>query len=610
MKKKILISLLFLTCFSSIIWAVWEGNGGIGSASEFPGKGLFVRSDMFPKHTLLEITNLEKNKTSRAIVLGPSGIPGLLISISPDLGTKLKIPYGKVVRVRILTPSPVQEIGDDGLGIFTSNLESEDSDDNPAMIIANNTETEAVVMEPTSPPPTPVPSQPIEEKDDEEYVFYDDIETEPVNEIPVKQEPEIEKAVEVEPVKEPIVEPKPEPVEVEPVKEPIVEPKPEPVEVEPVKEPIVEPKPEPVEVEPIVEEEPETTVVVETETYMEPTTMRPPKPVADADTNIEVKEVNSPKKPKTENKTNEQNYVAVVSSPKTKQKDANDGIEENAEVLSVDSINEKENAKKHAEDSPTPQTVDSIKTQEKHEEIKNEIPVTEAPPLGEEPKIEKEANIKPEIVTETLPQKEETIIEPEPVEETPSQEEEPIAKPEIVEEDSIVVEETTIEEIPIEKGDDYYTKSPLIDEINIVEEKKEVEEVEKPVKEEEPVVEPEPEIVEEPIAEPVEEETEEPEEVYIAEAPIVKDKDPIRPKSKLQKGKLYVQIVVYNKKEQAEAVIRKYGDLYPMILQEKQGKKRMQYIVIIGPLQEEETGAIMEHFDKLGFRGAFLKRAK
>ncbi len=671
MKKKILFSLLFLACISSV-WAVWEGNGGIGSPTEFPAKGLFVRSDMFPKHTLLEITNLEKNKTSRAIVIGPSGIPGLLISISPDLGNKLRIPYGKVVRVRILTPSPVQEIGDDGLEIFTSNLETKDGDDNPSMLIANNTKPEPVEIEP--PKKEPVEEAPIVE-DGKDYVFFDDVETEPVKQIPIPTEPEPKEVPPTSPIEEennlvfyddlatepvnevpikpePVPEPEPEP---EPIPEPIPVVEPEPVaEPEPVvvPEPVEEPEPLP-EPEPAPEPEPEpvTTVKMETSTYMEPTDMRPPR-LIDGINYIDPKE-----------KDIDESSVKILP---VNEENAPIASEENKEVQNIDGIKDRKNTE--YENPEEPQTVDGIEAREENAKTEEEMPVSNAPELAEEPKydeyneMEEDVPYAPEMGSEDLDSKQteaeltpvsnapkmgeapspivevepEPILKEEPVEESLELEEEPVEEsPEIEEppvkeieeeplveevtepkqeEDSIVVEETTIEEIPIKKGDDYYTKSPLIDEIDIVEEEKpveEVKEVEQPVEEEEPVVDPEPEIVEEPIVEPVvEEASEEAEEIYIAKAPTVKEEPKVTTKTKLQKGRLYVQIIVYNKKALAEAVVRKYGEIYPMLLQERQGRKRMQYIVFVGPLQEGEAGAIAEYFEKLGFKGAFVKRAR
>ena len=51
MKKKILLILFIVFCVWPLLWATWEGNGGIGAASDFPANGLFVKSDMFPNQS-------------------------------------------------------------------------------------------------------------------------------------------------------------------------------------------------------------------------------------------------------------------------------------------------------------------------------------------------------------------------------------------------------------------------------------------------------------------------------------------------------------------------------------------------------------------------------
>jgi len=77
------ICLLMFLCTSSI-WAVWEGNAGIAGSSEFPGSGLYARSDMFPKNTIVEIQNLEKEISVRVVITGTAGIPGLVAVLSPE----------------------------------------------------------------------------------------------------------------------------------------------------------------------------------------------------------------------------------------------------------------------------------------------------------------------------------------------------------------------------------------------------------------------------------------------------------------------------------------------------------------------------------------------
>ncbi len=693
MKKNILISLLFLACITSI-WAVWEGNGGIGSSSEFPAKGLFVRSDMFPKHTLLEITNLEKNQTSRAIVIGPSGIPGLLISISPDLGNKLQIPYGKVVRVRVLTPSPVQEIGDDGLGIFTSNLESQDLDNNPSMMVANNTEPEEVIQPSIETAPTPsqysieknsakttdktnknnsseyvfyddVKEKPVKkeiikdkaidnkpivkkeakavEKDDEkEYVFYDELESEPVKEIPVKAESQPEPEIKEEPKEEAIVEvepiTEPEPiVETETVvkAEPVLEP--EPI-AETEKEPVIEPdlvaenkampdtesvaEPEPIadpspivqekavaEIEPIAEQKPEAPVEVKSEIYLEPTNMRPPE-LVDTTEPQTVPGIKSQKK-----ESNIEQELSVATAPKLGKEPKDDKTSDKKEVTDAPELEEepkkaKTNNNEEVQNAPEMQDAPKKETNNATEDSA----VADAPEMQEAPK--QESNSQDENPVEESP-----VIEEDPiVEDAEAVEEEPIEeKPELVEkvqpveEKPIVEEPETVEEITPVKKEPIQEEAKTIEEIEPVEEEI-IEEKPKTVEEIEPIeeepIEVEPETVEE--ITPVENEAieEEPEEIYIVQAPKEEPEIEILTEEKIQKDKLYVQIIVYNKKKQAERIINKYNKRYPMLLQEKQGKKAMQYIVFIGPLKQEETGAISEYFRSLGFTGAFMKKFK
>ncbi|TYT78701.1 hypothetical protein [Treponema phagedenis] len=112
MKKIIVFISIFLISFSSL-WAVWEGNAAAGISADFPSDGMFVRSDMFPKHTLVEIINLEKDIKVRAVVIGTAGIPGLLASLSPKVANELKIDSKKTARIRIFIPTHVRELGED-----------------------------------------------------------------------------------------------------------------------------------------------------------------------------------------------------------------------------------------------------------------------------------------------------------------------------------------------------------------------------------------------------------------------------------------------------------------------------------------------------------------
>ena len=112
MIKKTITILSMLILSAALIWAIWEGNAASGSGEDFPS-GLFASSDLFPKYTLIEITNLEQNTVSRAVIINNTGSGGLLVKVSPDLAAALAIKEGNTVRVRVSVPPVVAEKGAD-----------------------------------------------------------------------------------------------------------------------------------------------------------------------------------------------------------------------------------------------------------------------------------------------------------------------------------------------------------------------------------------------------------------------------------------------------------------------------------------------------------------
>jgi len=452
MNKKVLFLLIFIISFSCI-WAVWEGNGGIGSSTDFPAEGLFVRSDMFPKHTLLEITNLEKNVKARAVVIGPSGIPGLLASLSPELGEKLGVPRGKVIRIRVLTPSPVNEEGDDGKSISAAGPESQDLDNNPALFVASHSDLPSANVKKEE-------TESVSENTGSDTILYDDLKS-PIEDTPSETAEDV-----------PVVEEVP---DVDAIIDPVVE---EPAE-------------------PIVEETvlPEEVAPIETETYMEPANENPP---------ITVDPINEPAaKPE------------AAPSP----------------VTEVSEPQEPEQPKEEIEDV---EVVDPVVE-----------PVDEAP--VEEKKVETVASVTPK--NEPIADKKEEA--PAPIEETPAP-----------------VEETPVEETPAEEAEDSGTYEETDSDIYTAAEEKPEEESAVPVNEIKPV------------------------------------------SSKLEKGKTYVQIVIYDDKYNRDDVLKKYGKKYPMVVEERLVKNNTRYTIFVGPLKPDETGAVLERFKQLGFKDAFLKKGK
>ncbi|HNQ97451.1 MAG TPA: hypothetical protein PKH81_05115, partial [Treponemataceae bacterium] len=71
-RNVVIVSLIvvFLAIPLISVWAVWEGNAGIASSSDFPSAGMYAKSDMFPRNTIVEIRNLETERTIRAVITG------------------------------------------------------------------------------------------------------------------------------------------------------------------------------------------------------------------------------------------------------------------------------------------------------------------------------------------------------------------------------------------------------------------------------------------------------------------------------------------------------------------------------------------------------------
>ncbi|XTB05048.1 SPOR domain-containing protein [Treponema denticola] len=458
MNKKILFSLIFIISFSCI-WAVWEGNGGIGSSTDFPAEGLFVRSDMFPKHTLLEITNLEKNVKARAVVIGPSGIPGLLASLSPELGEKLGVPRGKVIRIRVLTPSPVNEEGDDGKSISAAGPESQDLDNNPALFVASHSDLPNANLKKEE-------AESVSENIGSDTILYDDLKS-PIEDTPSKTAedvPVVEEVPDVDAIPDPVVE--------EPEAEPIKEV--EKVEEKPAEDSSLMYAPE--------------TVAPITETYMEPANKNPP--------------------------------------------------------ITVDPINEPA-AKPEAAPAPVTEVSEPQEpeqTQEEVEDVEVVDPVVE--PVDETPAEEK----KVDTVAAVTPKNE------------------PIADKK--EDPPAPAEETSVEETPAEEAEDSGTYEETDSDIYTAAEEKPEEESAVPVNEIKPV------------------------------------------SSKLEKGKTYVQIVIYDDKYNRDDVLKKYGKKYPMVVEERLVKNNTRYTIFVGPLKPDETGAVLERFKQLGFKDAFLKKGR
>jgi len=93
-------SFLLLTAFSP-----WEGAAAVAPAGELPASGFFVATNSFPMNTVVDITNIESGKSTRVIVAATLNSPGLLAIVSREVADLIDMRSGSVSRVRMIQPS-------------------------------------------------------------------------------------------------------------------------------------------------------------------------------------------------------------------------------------------------------------------------------------------------------------------------------------------------------------------------------------------------------------------------------------------------------------------------------------------------------------------------
>lgn len=541
MIKKIMTVLSMLILSTALIWAVWEGNAVAGSQEEFPA-GLFASSDLFPKYTLIEITNLEQDITSRAVVIDNEGAQGVLVKVSPDLARVLAIKEDSTVRIRVSIPPLVAEEGAD-----------------PVLLGK---------VEERQPTPTAVPEKPAEEAP----------QTSPVEAVPI-EEP-------VQPAEKPIQEDnnRKDPYE-EPIQnEAVIQNEPAPSEVaEPVK-PAVEPKGEKneevapmtvAEIETPVQPEPEEPVSpiaeVEEPTQPEKTPAAPAAPVAEVSEPVlpepeivpapaAVSEVTEPVEFSASSEYSAEAEKPVLDAPPIQEPPIEEGSESSAEytkpVVQVAEIAVPETASGlDALLSPVPEV---------------STPIEPEPVTVDEAESEKDME-KPTVEPE-LP-----AVEPkeEPVEESEELQDEP---------EIVIAKEALAGKEP----KDDTTEDDLITENHVM------------------LVPSEPRVpMKEYIPAP-----KEPEQPALPASPVVtQPAEELYTANVLTKGAFYVQIGWFKDMLNVESFVQRYGKQYPIAVEKSPMTKGIFYKVYIGPLKKDERGAILENFQKLGFKDAFLKKA-
>jgi len=657
--KKIIACLSFVI-FSTALWAVWEGNAGVGAARDFTSGSMLVRSDMFPRDTFIEIENLENGKKTTALVSGSSGIAGLLVNMSPEVAKVLDVPSDKIVRVRINTTT---KLSDDFLA--ESDYTTSDADYNPSLAV-------------TTAPETPAPAY-----DESDTVLFDpaSLKNYPKSVQPKPSETVAKKEPEVEPMPEPVSEP----AETEP------QTGPEAVAVNNEPEPVTEPQPE---VKPLNNEKAylekaglkppkskndgsaatktetvttTTTKTVTTETYTEPVVEKPAetapvtpqvqpattKPEAETKPVSTVGGVTQPATSKPEAETKPVSTVGGVTQPATTKPEA-----ETKPVSTVGGITQPATTKPEAETKPV-STVGGITqpaTTKPEAETKpvstvggvtqpaTTKPEAETKPVSTVGGVTQPATTKPEAETkpvstvggvtqpETTKPEAETkpvatvggITQPatskpeaetkpvstvggitQPATSKPEAETKPVAtvggvtQPENTKTEEMAAAAKPVEIAPTKKSSEITKPAAKPVEVKTIETTKTTTAVTV-------IEEPEQTIAQNSKKTPIIEVPSIGNLNSMKIEPYIVQADSQMYAGSLQKGKYYLQIANYSKEANAQSILAKYKK-YPLAIEKLGSGTRTRYRVFIGPLKIDEMGAVMEQFNKFGFTDSFFK---
>jgi hypothetical protein len=104
MRKRIVL-LITLSLFTVTVLSSWEGAATVAPEGELPAVGFFIATNSFPRNIVVDITNIETNKTTRAIVANGLDNPGLLAIISREAAELIGIRRGSISTIKIVQPT-------------------------------------------------------------------------------------------------------------------------------------------------------------------------------------------------------------------------------------------------------------------------------------------------------------------------------------------------------------------------------------------------------------------------------------------------------------------------------------------------------------------------
>jgi len=83
----------------------WEGAAATAPEGELPAAGFYIATNSYPRNTVVDITNIETNRSTRVIVAGGLNSPGLLAVVSREAAELIGMRAGSVSRIRMVQPS-------------------------------------------------------------------------------------------------------------------------------------------------------------------------------------------------------------------------------------------------------------------------------------------------------------------------------------------------------------------------------------------------------------------------------------------------------------------------------------------------------------------------
>ncbi len=136
-RKIIIAGLLVFTGITAVLVAqergsVFEGTASMSRYGEFPASGFYAGSNSFQRNTIVEVENLENGKKISVIVTDRLNNPGLFMLLSKEAAATLGLPPDGTVRVRVRRERALDGLADE---LLAERAYTADPDLNPSAAV-------------------------------------------------------------------------------------------------------------------------------------------------------------------------------------------------------------------------------------------------------------------------------------------------------------------------------------------------------------------------------------------------------------------------------------------------------------------------------------------